>query len=772
MKSLIKNTLRYVGLFIVVLCIMINSFTNFSFAYADELQENNPVGYDKPISYEDTSIYNDFKEFYNDKFPVVGDEFKFLFLNECFYGYDNLYSLYLYTYLPFSIDSIKLLSAKNSLTFGFVDNENDVLRADYHKLRIFTNTNSILGDSSLNSNNYIGNKLITPYIMETEDGKGLFVKWKVDLSNNNFIPNNLSVRFYCVSGIESHEDGKPNATEFGVCEVFKCYEDDSNVLHIDRSGLTGLSVDFFHTFYRSGANTFDKSTESGWQDQISSCYFSLPKNIGEVGKSNLCSVKTGFNYAFTTPILILPYEDDYNLALKNLFCDVTEKEEIFSFYSGFYNYINLASLGPDGFDIFYNWQMASNTSKYSDLKVSYKGIKTPTVSSGIECRWNYSYDNGYKYLGWVFYDENLKNYINKDKGVIKDSYKNDYKVSEDYRYSKENLEEHYKKYAELVENNVENYRESLFDILGEKDLGVDINGTTYLGTTTDEIYHHSLNYLGYKMGFGDENKNIIVFGEYGGKDEDVTQNILELTFSNLYQNIQDKVNFWTNVQTWWKSLSGVENSHFQTLNPLQKISIYDVNSLDVEQFSNRYLVDKSEVGTIKKYCQDEYSNNRDVWLLRYDCCEYYSAPAIYGTKENVFTNGLNQTCVDYDKCGYVARQPMYFDWDVLSFGFNQDGISVTIPVIHSSKNIIHDITAQEDLDTTLFEFFDGLATVLLIMFALIILIIVFPPLKFVFKGIFTVIKLLFKVIWSIFKTIFKILFYPIKLIFGGRKDDS
>ena len=196
----VKKRIKYIitALFAFVVAIIISgqgflsAFLQPKYVYASD---------EKFQSYDETDIKTDLEEFKIDTTKTYSDVTLLYFL-EYGYGYESIYSIYLYTYIPLgqtSVTEIIYDSKYNSIAFGFTDNKENVLRVDYHKLTMYTKTikeeNAKISDS-------------VSWFLYKEDNSGVFVKWKVDLMSNNFILSGCANRYYCVSGIELHEKRK------------------------------------------------------------------------------------------------------------------------------------------------------------------------------------------------------------------------------------------------------------------------------------------------------------------------------------------------------------------------------------------------------------------------------------------------------------------------------------------------------------------------------------------------------------------------------------
>ena len=114
-----------------------------------------------------------------------------------------------------------------------------------------------------------------------------------------------------------------------------------------------------------------------------------------------------------------------------------------------------------------------------------------------------------------------------------------------------------------------------------------------------------------------------------------------------------------------------------------------------EDFSEKYLVAEYQVSDLKDKLYAA-GTEQEVWLFRYDCSEYY------GAKAEVYDKNISTTKYD----GLVCQEPVYLDWDVLSFTFEQEEIDTetqktkikktTIPVYHDPEDVFSDLTRSKN----------------------------------------------------------------------------
>lgn len=135
---------------------------------------------------------------------------------------------------------------------------------------------------------------------------------------------------------------------------------------------------------------------------------------------------------------------------------------------------------------------------------------------------------------------------------------------------------------------------------------------------------------------------------------------------------------------------GITSSEKKEVVPLVKIEIDDLN-LSEEEFSEKYYIEKREVQDIKAYVVQQSAMNKETWILRYDCCEYY------GTMLNSASRRV-----------FAAQESVYLDFDILSFRFAQGDTKYTVANIMSPEDVFNDITGAKRPDSWWDRFMDWL----------------------------------------------------------------
>lgn len=520
-------------------------------------------------------------------------------------GYNTAnFGLYFYVYNPNSI-TIDTDDFRNKVQFSSCGSEEDVFRTQYSKYRLE------LLDTACDN---------------------VYMKFKV----KGFNMPESSNRYYGVSGIEfrvltssglgggDNELAKPapssgvyETKEYTVGSVYRCYTVDK-VTTISRKPLSTIAVDVTHVYYR----TDDSEKGKGWSNQLSACYFSLPKEYSFENNlyGRLSEIKAEFDLEYTKPILVLNNRQVYQQFLSMRGVQINDLD-IDGKDFGFRTYI-----GTD------DW--CHLTGEYVPLDM-YTNTYVYGVGYNFENKGPFDYN--YNHFQWCYFYYHL---LDSLFWVLPD-YTADFD-DEDYYLSHERLESYYNlfhKRYDLVEDS------SYFE-------------------------NNNISLCGFDRGYNLHTYSISAEPEEGS--------ILgyDLTF--------DAHGFWAGIAEFF---GFNQTSTVTGIAPLVQVEYAD-RLLSDEEFSEKYLVAKYQVAGLKEELVSA-GNEREVWLFRYDCSEYY------GAKAEVFFMGDT-----YD--GLVCQAPVYFDWDILSFTFEQNDITTQtlkktiIPVVHDPEDVFPDLTRSEN----------------------------------------------------------------------------
>lgn len=111
--------------------------------------------------------------------------------------------------------------------------------------------------------------------------------------------------------------------------------------------------------------------------------------------------------------------------------------------------------------------------------------------------------------------------------------------------------------------------------------------------------------------------------------------------------------------------------------------IYEVTASDIalsdEAFSKQLLVHEDDVSNIREAYNTAVKNGERVILYRFAVTDYFSRE-VYATTRPV-TFGSNEDA-------YIAKETVFFDFDILSLTFSRDGQDFVIPAVASPVDVI------------------------------------------------------------------------------------
>ncbi len=212
--------------------------------------------------------------------------------------------------------------------------------------------------------------------------------------------------------------------------------------------------------------------------------------------------------------------------------------------------------------------------------------------------------------------------------------------------------------------------------------------------------------------------------------------------------------FWENWDEFgfWDALFGnIPSETGREISPILVLKESDLSGTDVE-VSQRLLVNINDVKHLRDAYDDAVTVNpldpedEECYLVmfRFATSDYYAAPLdIY---ESDFWGTVHKGQA------YVARQSVFFDFDVIDLTFNKEGIYTVIPAVSDPIDIVNDLTAPTDMGN---DGLDILALVLLMIVLIVLLVALMSILPFIGKGIVWLVCLPFRALGALFRFVGK-----------------
>ena len=132
--------------------------------------------------------------------------------------------------------------------------------------------------------------------------------------------------------------------------------------------------------------------------------------------------------------------------------------------------------------------------------------------------------------------------------------------------------------------------------------------------------------------------------------------------------------------SFWKALFGKWDGSAESdpISPIIEVAYSDIKSLDEDEISEKYYIASDDVGAFKTYLRD--NQKRRVYLFRFSQSDYFSTPVANNS----------------GTVGYMAQEVAYLDFDIISMGYEKDGVVTIIPVVSAPIDIIGGVEPGQD----------------------------------------------------------------------------
>ncbi len=198
------------------------------------------------------------------------------------------------------------------------------------------------------------------------------------------------------------------------------------------------------------------------------------------------------------------------------------------------------------------------------------------------------------------------------------------------------------------------------------------------------------------------------------------------------------------------AFTGGPNEASRTVAPIQILKKSDLTGTNAE-IADRLMVNIADVDSIKA----EYNNavtvsgvgdeEKVVVLFRFATSDYYSE-AIDIIEPN---GGFLWSDKHIEGEAYMAKESVFFDFDIIQLTFNKDGDYTVIPVVSSPIDIVNSITPPVNMPDEV-QWWKLILAILLIVLLIVVL---WPVLPYVVQGIIWVVMLPVKAIKAISKAV-------------------
>ena len=126
--------------------------------------------------------------------------------------------------------------------------------------------------------------------------------------------------------------------------------------------------------------------------------------------------------------------------------------------------------------------------------------------------------------------------------------------------------------------------------------------------------------------------------------------------------------------------------------PIQILQEDDLDGSDAK-VSERLLVNVKDVASIQETYTKATANDEVVVLFRFATSDYYAQSATIIEPDAGFLGADKK----YENQAYIAKESVFFDFDIIQLTFNKEGIYTVIPVVADPIDAIAGITPPVDL---------------------------------------------------------------------------
>ncbi len=204
----------------------------------------------------------------------------------------------------------------------------------------------------------------------------------------------------------------------------------------------------------------------------------------------------------------------------------------------------------------------------------------------------------------------------------------------------------------------------------------------------------------------------------------------------------------------WYVHTNIRNTsaeEYKGVMPITEIYADDISNLSAELAARRWLVAQQDVDSITQYINAQTAQNKITYLFRFAATDYWSLPVQSAWKDRN----------DDIAHGYVSKETVFFDFDILELTYCKDGVYKIIPITADPIDIIPAITPPPTLDTVIeaskaLKWWEILLIAIACVIALIIIVIIVINLfPYIIKGIAWLITAPFRGIAALAKLIRK-----------------
>ncbi len=212
------------------------------------------------------------------------------------------------------------------------------------------------------------------------------------------------------------------------------------------------------------------------------------------------------------------------------------------------------------------------------------------------------------------------------------------------------------------------------------------------------------------------------------------------------------IHSYDDTHSWWNKLwdygfgSIVTNDTYMDIPPIQMVTPQD---MAVSDLATHLKINADDIDDFRKY-YNKVKNDCEVFIFRYAVTDYWAEDLTVYDIENDKSYPYDSIGEHNPHVGEVRQGTQFFDFDIIEFTFNNNGVYTVIPVVNSPIDHISGYTPSIEPE------FNDLWKIILGVLLLIVLCVLFAPiLPYIIQAIVWVVLLPFKVIAAIFNGVNK-----------------
>lgn len=276
--------------------------------------------------------------------------------------------------------------------------------------------------------------------------------------------------------------------------------------------------------------------------------------------------------------------------------------------------------------------------------------------------------------------------------------------------------------------------------------GIDVNDYTLLPETLEAYFNtYSKSYDKGHLQFNNKDYSADLFEDTVDKGRTRGYNLREFDIGNPddYWDIRS----YDDTHSWWNKLWDYGFGSIQTddtyldVPPIQMVTPQDMS---VSDLATHLKINPDDVNTFKDY-YNSVKKDCEVFLFRYAVTDYWAEDlTVFEIDQNKY-GGTHHNGV-----GEIRQGTQFFDFDIIEFTFNKEGVYTVIPVVSSPVDHISGYTPSIEAESS-----EWWKIVLAVLALIVLLVILMPILPYIVQAVVWLIMLPFKAIAALFKGIKK-----------------